>query len=69
MSPIRCLVNVDDGRSPLEADFVVVPRVGEMVDFGLRHENQRQLLRVTRVLHSAGAAAPSIELDVTSKML
>ena len=66
---IRCTVNSDDGRSPFEFDFVVVPRVGEMIDFGLQHENERQQHRVTRVLHLVGTAQPSITVDVTSTIL
>jgi hypothetical protein len=45
-----------------------VPRVGEMIDAGLEIEAERLTYRVTRVLHAI-APAPTIQLDVTSKML
>jgi hypothetical protein len=66
---IRCTVNSDDSRNPFEFDFVVVPRVGEMIDFGVTHENERQQHRVTRVLHLVGTMQPAILVDVTSKIL
>ena len=66
---VRCTINPDDGTRPFELDFVVVPRAGEMIDFGLQHENERQQRRVTRVLHTLGAPEPSITVDVTSKIL
>ena len=66
---VRCTVNFDEGRGPFEFDFVAVPRIGEMIDFGLQDANERQQHRVTRVLHLAGTAEPSILVDLTNKIL
>jgi hypothetical protein len=48
---VRCVVNPDDGHNPFEAEFVVIPRVGGLIDTRLQYENSRQQLRVTGVVH------------------
>ena len=60
---VRCIVKPDNA-DPFEAEFIVVPRIGEMIDTG----REQQQLRVTRVLHLV-ETAPAIQIDVTSTIL
>lgn len=67
---VKCSVMIDGSTTPVECDFVVLPRVGEDV-FILRDGNVT-MFYVTRVSHWAGGTdteepGTSVSLNVASR--
>ena len=65
---VRCSVSTDDGPDNLDLDFIEIPRFGEGLNIAMA--DGIKTFRVTRVVHRvASSAAPSVLLEVTSKIL